>query len=437
MKYRILLHKFGFIFLLALVSFSPFAINRTFERPSVSQRAFIIFAIMSVIWLLLPILILSGVTRLKRGKPVYFVLLYILSIVISSIFSGNPSFSFYEMIYLLPAVIYYLTLVSLKIKTRDIHKILFFLSLTTIPVIIFAVLQNYGIDVFGYEKTGMIEKKKIASFFGNPNYLASYLSPVLFLTLGACIISRKKTFRTICGFISISIIFCLFLAGTRAAWLGVATGFGISLILFLKYGSVKKKYIHWGILIAASLLIMVLLFFLLPGEHLPFEIRERIFSMNEVYGRLFLWQIGKNMFMDHPLTGVGFHRYHVEVNHYAYDFFQTNPHARAYESYVGTGRIQRYLHNEYYEILVESGLLGLFFFIGIIVSTFTERLKGLKESFISNRFVLFRIFMLGSLSAMLMDAFWGFPFQLPCSGILFWLILALNHKLEEPLIHES
>ena len=38
------------------------------------------------------------------------------------------------------------------------------------------------------------------------------------------------------------------------------------------------------------------------------------------------------------------------------------------------------------------------------------------------------ICLIGSFATMLMDAFWGFPLQLPCSVLLFWFLLAMIEK---------
>ena len=431
MNFQTAVHKFGFLVLVTLVAACPFAINRSFEKPTVSQQAFIVFSVTSALVVLLPLLFLSGQITFRPGRTVYYILLLLAMTAISALMCKNPAFSIYEMIYLVPLILYYFAFICLDIRESDLEKAAVFLSIITVPIVIYALMQNYNIDILGYEKAGVKEKRKIASFFGNPNFMASYISPILFFSLAGLVKTKNRIIRFVLGLICVSVAFCLIIAGTRAAWLGIATGLAISLVLFIKSGVIKTKYFRRGVIIAVVLAMLLVLFFMIPGVQLPFDLHERVFSMHELYGRLFLWQIGKNMFLDHPFTGVGFHRYPVELNEYALEFFSTNPRSDAYKIFAEKGKIQKFMHNEYYEILVEIGVFGLLFFLGIIISTIREGVRKINSNDADLKIMSFRIFIIGSLFVMLMDAFWGFPFQLPCSGVLFWFILAMIHKLGE------
>ena len=430
MKFQIALNKFGYLSLLTIVAASPFAINRVYERPTISQNAFLHLSIMSVVMIYFPLWFLFGMKKLKLSRPSFYILLYLLAIVVSSLFSPRPDFCFYEMIFIVPFILFYFCFLSLGLKDRDIVKFLLFLAIMTLPIVIYAVMQNYDVDILGYEKAAMRGKKKIASFFGNPNFLASYLAPLFFLTIGLAFRTRGWMLRLFCVILCLLNLFCLMLSGTRAAWLGIMVASVVCLLLSIKCGMFRAKYIRQIPKFFAVLIVILVLLFLLPSINFPFEIKERISSTYELLNRLFMWQMGKDVFMDHPLFGVGYHRYHVVVNSYAYGFFSQNSHQDIFGYALKKGKLQNYLHNDYFEILVETGIIGLVLFLSILISTIREKARLCMSDQVTKPQKAFNVFLIGAVFVFIIDAFWGFPLQLPCSGILFWTILAvINNRV--------
>jgi O-antigen ligase len=129
------------------------------------------------------------------------------------------------------------------------------------------------------------------------------------------------------------IVVCLLLTLTRQAWLGFLTG-----LVFLVF--VWKKRLLWGIPV---LLALALLF-------APAGVKQRIHSMVDLsdwtyQSRLALWQGGWQVFKDYPLTGCGFRC--MDLVHTDYP----DP----------TGYIKKYrgMHNNFVQLAVDTGLLGL------------------------------------------------------------------------------
>jgi len=135
------------------------------------------------------------------------------------------------------------------------------------------------------------------------------------------------------------IIVCLLLTLTRQAWLGFLTG-----LVFLVF--VWKTRLLWGIPVLLALALLLS----------PAGVKERIHSMADLsdwtyQSRLALWQGGWQVFKDYPLTGCGFRC--MDLVHTDYP----DP----------TGYIKKYrgMHNNFVQLAVDTGLLGLTAWVSI------------------------------------------------------------------------
>ena len=142
------------------------------------------------------------------------------------------------------------------------------------------------------------------------------------------------------GIISVCLLFTL----TRQAWFGFFTGMVLLLYVW------RKKYL---------LLIPVLIATLILVS--PVEIKLRLKSMVSGKDTTFairkaLWQGGWNVFKDYPLTGCGFRCMDLVVKQYP------DP----------TGHIAYYrgMHNNFIQLAVDTGILGLSAWLGILVCFF-------------------------------------------------------------------
>jgi O-antigen ligase len=135
------------------------------------------------------------------------------------------------------------------------------------------------------------------------------------------------------------IVVCLLLTLTRQAWLGFLTG-----LVFLVF--IWKKRLLWGIPVLLALALLLA----------PAGVKQRIHSMVDLsdwtyQSRLALWQGGWQVFKDYPLTGCGFRC--MDLVHSDYP----DP----------TGYIAKYrgMHNNFVQLAVDTGLLGLTAWISI------------------------------------------------------------------------
>ena len=98
--------------------------------------------------------------------------------------------------------------------------------------------------------------------------------------------------------------------------------------------------------------------------------------------RINLWQFGWKVFKDHPLTGCGFRCVDLVNDHYIVDPFPVER---------GSVRHLRGMHNNFIQIAVDTGILGLATWLGIWAGFFwlLYRKATNLESDSSERWVVF------------------------------------------------
>ena len=179
------------------------------------------------------------------------------------------------------------------------------------------------------------------------------------------------------------IFYCLLLTLTRQAWLGLIVG-----ILFLVFFWRKKFLLFLPLLI-------IIIFLLSPdaAKTRVFEtIRNMVSSEEEMIARpaiqdwtllmrINLWQFGWKVFKDYPLTGCGFRCMDLVNDQYIDPFSQEQ----------GSVRHLRGMHNNFIQIAVDTGILGLATWLGIWAGCFwlLYRKATNLESDSSERWVVF------------------------------------------------
>jgi len=124
------------------------------------------------------------------------------------------------------------------------------------------------------------------------------------------------------------------------------------------------------------------------------------------------WWVGWDMFVDHPVTGVGLGNYKLNFLPYKAEFL-ASPRGEAYDFYIDRAA---QAHNEYVQVLAELGILGvlaLVGFLGVLLATVWSRLRSTDET---NRFDL--LLFASGLATFALHAVVSFPAHLPSSTLV-------------------
>lgn len=294
------------------------------------------------------------------------------------------------------------------------------ISLVVIISAIYGFLQYTGRDILNLESPDIP-----VSFFGNPNFAAQYLVAALPLLAAFC---WSGPFRIL--FIS---SFCvgtihLFLLKSRGGIIAGAAGFLFFIIAFMwmKRKSVEIPGFRLIRLNSKNIIILVIGMILLFGTYLYLDQGETVTDLYSSFSagpetnryRLLAWKSGLEMAMDHPLIGVG-------PGHYRFyhPFYSTGEFWRLKGVF---GRIRHIrAHNDYLNILAETGIMGFAAFVAIISYLFVRIIRAARISSSEEpgfRRKLWICGLGGGIFATLVQSLVDFNLYNTSSGFLFWIM---------------
>ncbi|MDX9799631.1 MAG: O-antigen ligase family protein, partial [Bacteroidales bacterium] len=294
---------------------------------------------------------------------------------------------------------------------------------------IYGILQYYGIDFRVWDRD--IGRQRVMGQFGNVNYFAEYIILPLSLTFGL-ILSKNKIYNRLLLLLALLAMGgALFFTFTRGSYLAIVVT--ISLILFLYFKSVEneqtKHFYKKAILLFLLFIIIVLALIYIPhplnregtalGKLKSRTTIEVLISGSSTLRRLAIWKCTWMMIEDYPILGSGLGTYAYHTLKYQAEFFSAGNNRDIYP-YGNAAQA----HNEYLQLWSELGIVGLLFFVCIIFTYYRNILKNVKG--MDEKEKTITIGLVGGVTAVLIDAMFGFPLQLSASMSLFWIFLGLT-----------
>lgn len=193
-------------------------------------------------------------------------------------------------------------------------------------------------------------------FFGSPNVLGILMCLVVFLSLGIYLREKKNSYLVITALSALAIGLSL----SRTAWLALFMGIAVAMLVY------RPK---WAVYTPLALILLIV----------P-KVRDRIFVLfspnylidSSLDGRFWSYINGVYLFKKYPILGTGPGSYGGKL-------------AQNYASPVYLQGIQNgytalyYTDNQYLEILVQTGILGLTAFLGFAALVFAALIKVFKE----------------------------------------------------------
>jgi O-antigen ligase len=272
------------------------------------------------------------------------------------------------------------------------------------------------------------EPYRLASFFGDPNVFAAFLSAAIPILLFATTGLRTPRGRRIALAAAALLLLGLWLSFSRGGWVGAIGGFMVAALLL------DRRVLRIGLAVGVSAFVVALV---MPRDLLvkdPVVTAQRPDLFRATIGRVGAVGQGKDLrtllilnavpiVEDHPLLGVGPGMYGGA----AADIFGT-PIYREY----GTDRLlvnpaQRTVDDFWLHLLVESGFVGLLAFLAMVGSALAPIIMAARHAAWERRVALCGIvgaalcILVNSLSTMLLEA--------NSVAYLFWFLLGLGSIL--------
>ncbi|BAQ63269.1 IctB family putative bicarbonate transporter [Geminocystis sp. NIES-3709] len=261
----------------------------------------------------------------------------------------------------------------------------------------------------------LADTTRVYSYLGNPNLLGSYLIPAVAFSVVGIIIWKSLPLKVFGGFSLTIHTACIYFTGSRGAWLALIVSGVVFLLAFKFWWSeyLTPFWRKWLIPIAIGSFMGFVFISALLSEPL----RIRILSLFSWRGdssnnfRINVWTSALKMLQDYSLTGIG-------LGNKVFN--------KIYPTYMQTKFTALSTYCVFLEIAIESGLIGLIAFLGIIGSTFQRGMQLIKMMKPQND--LQAMGVIASLSAIaglatqgLFDTVW---FR-PQVNTLWWLCIAV------------
>ena len=279
----------------------------------------------------------------------------------------------YELATELVVMMWMVYVIRLLVVTKEIDKaILIFLSImgmTMIYIWFFGVLERLGLSPYTIDQKGEISRVKVT--YGNINYLAGSLVPILplFLSLAIPSIQRGKRFfklefssylktyqHIFFGLVFLLSVSTLLLTQTRAAIsAGGLTSLGFFFFIFIRLYCIRKRYLIIFFIIVTTLLTgSMVICYLFRDTLVEYSRFFHIFYLSTWQGRFVAWTPAISAFLKEPIFGYG-----LGVA-YALFFQHISPDSRIF----WTQRSYNHTHSEWLEFLQEGGIFG---YIGFFI----------------------------------------------------------------------
>ena len=314
------------------------------------------------------------------------------------------------------------------LNADNIYLVLLAFSVVAFLECLYSYGQTKSIDWFFSNKVkGGGPKDNAIGTIGNPNFLASFLAIVFWITVAAAII--------VSPFIAIVSIFCLFMLYKTKSRAGLLSFIGSAYFLawvFAFFGMFPLSVIANNIILiglSTSFVSFFSVVFYLMYKHW-YTLWEKpigdpggpqIWYLTLRY-RLCYWWAAWVLIKQKPILGWGMWSYRKEVY-----MAQAKIHHEKYDKFLDFNRYltpqPRECHNDYLEYIVEYGVVGFLIFMAFLVTIFMAGFTFLASA-TGVSFAIMAVLMAG-LVAVLVDAFFFFALRLVPTSIAFWVLCAI------------
>lgn len=227
------------------------------------------------------------------------------------------------------------------------------ISISLIAIFVIHFHQSGTLFLFG---------NRLKGFYENPNHLSLTLGLIWAYMLGIFLMTKKKSLclLIILGFAILICFAAIISTFSRTVILSTIT---ICFICLMYTKSLRGLFIlaFFTAIFAVAIKLNI------------FDLQERFaYSLNlsdtsSQGNRLIVWKVAWEIFLDHPLFGVGLHD-----SHRLYDAYYT-------KFGIEKSLIVGHAHNEFLEILSGSGIIGFILYAGSFMTAITYLHKRLKK----------------------------------------------------------
>jgi O-antigen ligase len=240
----------------------------------------------------------------------------------------------------------------------------------------------------------------------NRNHFAGFAELVLPLALVPLVLGRVRRERwPVVGLFAVLPIGALFLAASRGGIVSFGAELSVLALVMIQRREMGKQLFAGGAVLLVALLLVSWLGVGQILQRLSSVQLLEVSSGKRASMRRDTWRI----FLDHPFVGTGLGTLQLVYP----------PYESLYD-----GKIVNHTHNDYLEVLAETGLLGgicCAWFLGVLLVQSLERLRQFNNSFLG----ALQLSGFVACSGFLVHSFVDFNLHIPANALLFFLMAHL------------
>lgn len=363
-----------FFLLVSAVWLAPLLIFRDYLFPYITSKAYPLRVLVELALPFYAYLLLSDRRmwpNLKNPLHLSVILFWVFSFL-AGVFGVNPLKSFwgnfermggsYYLLHL--TLLYFYTVAVGQMGQQWMRRLLYVMLGSAMLATAYGWLVWLKIFQFLPDPT----YPRISSTFGNPIFFASFLILPIFSGVFLSLQEDERWKKVLLWvFVALQLI-GVYMSGTRGAVIGLVAGSFLGLCAFV-YLSESQRVRNWGLGAAAALVVVVGTLFAFNDRIPETNPLWRLTNLKDknTYARIIQWKTALVGFRERPVLGVGPENYYVVSNeHY-------NP-----EMYVYDPSWFDKPHNYQLEILVTTGALGFFAYLGIVAFSVYALYRGFR-----------------------------------------------------------
>lgn len=332
----------------------------------------------------------------------YFVVLFGIVLLYSSITSYTPKNSIMSLSIYAACILFYFILVN-TIKTRQqLYGLLALLVLSTTVISLYGLyqLKTVGATSEAWVDTSLFGdiKARVGSTFENPNVLGEYLVIILPLAIAMLWGQRGWISRLLTMGLAGIMLVCLVYTYSRGAYIGLMLALALFAVLR------DRRFVILGIIG-----LLLLPFILPPSVINRFTSIGNLSDTSSSY-RISVWLGSLKLVGDYWPSGIG---------------LGLEPFKLIYPKYSLNAAYAHHSHNIYIQLLIEMGIVGFLTFLAMVTVYYKTLLAGFfktRDKFISTFMIAAASGMAGFLAQGMVENIWYNNRVL----LTFWVMLALG-----------
>jgi O-antigen ligase/tetratricopeptide (TPR) repeat protein len=306
---------------------------------------------------------------------IYFI--YVLYSILSGIISANPPDALFQFAVIadfgILTFLFYAIFSSYPFQTKYIALIFNLLGL----VIITLALIDY-VDILTTVGISHQSIYNITATFSHKNILSEVLFVVFPFSMYS-LFSKRRWVKALGAVNCVGILFLIITLLTRAVWLSVVLGFGITFIIFILISEKetlkmlfrnRKTYLFMFSIVAIIASSLVIYSRTDSFETIAKSSQKIFKAYDSSQHRIELWKRTLEIAKENPVLGKGLATWKIEVLKYGNRGLQSEDNVTFYQR----------PHNDFLWVLSEQGIIGLVLFLSIFVVIIYYLVKLIKRA---------------------------------------------------------